>query len=221
MGKITTVSFTILLSFSFFFLFRACFHCFFFSSWTFYFLWTECWRLSRFPWHETIGGNTYLTDWVTCHLSILSTPPYQVFFEVYLTRFRSHLCSWMDRGRVREHQTLLGLEPFLLKLAFSIIFFCVVWWGSLNFFFIFSFLISIFSKRRVNGRTPLISYVVDSILLAGEIRWWNQRSRIKGKPPQGKFYVLYLRQYFTSPYNRFKIAQESTAWHWTALKSNP
>ena len=191
------------------------FSLFFFSSWTFYFLWTECWRLSRFPWHETIGGNTYLTDWVTCHLSILSTPPYQVFFEVYLTRFRSHLCSWMDRGRVR-------VLEFLLKLAFSIIFFCVVWWGWLNFFFIFSFLISIFSKRRVNGRTPLISHVVDSILLAGEIRWWNQWSRIKGKPPQGKFYnVLYLRQYFTSPYNRFKVAQESTAWHWTALKSNP
>ena len=60
---------------------------------------------------------------VTCHLS---TPPYQVFWEVYLTRFRSHLYSWMDRGRVREHQTVLGLEPFLLKLAFSIIFFCVV-----------------------------------------------------------------------------------------------
>ena len=221
MGKITTVSFTILLSFSFFFV-QGMFSLFFFSSWTFYFLWTECWRLSRFPWHETIGGNTYLTDWVTCHLSILSTPPYQVFFEVYLTRFRSHLCSWMDRGRVREHQTLLGLEPFLLKLAFSIIFFCVVWWGWLNFFFIFSFLISIFSKRRVNGRTPLISHVVDSILLAGEIRWWNQWSRIKGKPPQGKFYnVIYLRRYFTSPYTRIKIAQESAAWHWTALKSNP
>ena len=161
---------------------------------------------------------------VTCHLSPVH-PKYPSLSSIlggYLTRFRNHLYSWMDRGRVREHQTVLGLEPFLLKLAFSIIFFCVVWWGWLNFFFIFSFLISIFSKRRVNGRTPLISHVVDSILLAGEIRWWNQRSRIKGKPPQGKFYnVLYLRQYFTSPYTRFKIAQESTAWHWTALKSNP
>ena len=198
------------------------FSLFFFSSWTFYFLWTECWRLSRFPWHETTGSNTYLTDWVTYHLSILSTPPYQVFWEVYLTRFRNHLYSWMDRGRVREHQTVLGLEPFLLKLAFSIIYFLCCVMGLIKPFFIFSFLISIISKRRVNGRTPLISHVVDSILLAGEIRWWNQWSRIKGKPPQGKFYnVIYLRRYFTSPYTRFKIAQESAAWHWTALKSNP
>ena len=159
---------------------------------------------------------------VTCHLSILSTPPYQVFWEVYLTRFRSHLYSWMDRGRVREHQTVLGLEPFLLKLAFSIIYFLCCVMGLIKPFFIFSFLISLISKRRVNGRTPLISHVVDSILLAGEIRWWNQWSRIKGKPPQGKYYnVLYLRQYFTSPYTRFKIAQKSTAWHWKALKSNP
>ena len=159
---------------------------------------------------------------VTCHLSILSTPPYQVFWEVYLARFRNHLYSWMDRGRVREHQTVLGLEPFLLKLAFSIIYFLCCVMGLIKPFFIFSFLISIISKRRVNGRTPLISHVVDSILLAGEIRWWNQWSRIKGKPPQGKYYnVLYLRQYFTSPYTRFKIAQKSTAWHWKALKSNP
>ena len=76
----------------------------------------------------------------------------------------------MDRGRVREHQTVLGLEPFLLKLAFSIIFFLCCVMGLIKLFFIFSFLISIFSKRRVNGRTPLISHVVDSILLAGEIR---------------------------------------------------
>ena len=144
MGKITTVSFTILPSISFFLCSGHVLIVFFFSSWTFYFLWTECWRLSRFPWHETIGSNTYLTDWVTCHLSpvtchlsILSTPPYQVFFEVYLTRFRNHLYSWIDRGRVREHQTVLGLEPFLFKLAFSIIFFCVVWWGWLNFFLFF------------------------------------------------------------------------------------
>ena len=107
---------------------------------------------------------------VTCHLSILSTPPYQVFWEVYLTRFRSHLYSWMDRGRVREHQTVLGLEPFLLKLAFSIIYFLCCVMGLIKPFFIFSFLISLISKRRVNGRTPLISHVVDNILLAGEIR---------------------------------------------------
>ena len=87
MGKITTVSFKILLSISFFLCSGHVLIVFFFRHEHFTSYELSAGGYPRFPWHETIGSNTYLTDWVTCHLSILSTPPYQVFFRGLLDTF--------------------------------------------------------------------------------------------------------------------------------------